>query len=322
MRRILLVLIPLLLAFSARAGELERVRHDDVLQCASAMKPGIAFPNLAERKLYGLGVELCRAVASAVLNSPTKIHYRLLRTPAEYRALRDSKDAVFFLTASEIIANRLQDAVLPGPPVFYRGQQVIVQAASDMHHLADLKGHRVCAEPGTEAERSLRAWLAAHRIDFTFSPFEEQEEMMDAFQVGRCDAVANDTLDLSALQVDAARSGAHLRILPEMLSMVPIYAATRNTDGAWATTVAWVIHSLMRADHGGADLRGGMLNSLNVAAPALGLEPGWQARMLAATGDYAAIYRRSVGAESTLQLPPGPNQPQEDGGLLVPPYAE
>jgi hypothetical protein len=44
--------------------------------------------------------------------------------------------------------------------------------------------------------------------------------------------------------------------------------------------------------------------------------------VLAATGDYAAIYRRSVGADSTLQLPPGPNQPQEDGGLLVPPYAE
>jgi general L-amino acid transport system substrate-binding protein len=325
MRPLLLALITLILADAGRpaaAGELDRVRTDGAVQCASDMKPGLAFPNNAEHKLYGIGLELCRAVANAVLGSTGKIRYRLINTPAEYAALRTSNDALFFLTVSEIIANHLQDAVLPGPPVLFRAQQVIVHADSDMHDMTDLQGRRVCAEPGTETERSLRTWLAEHHVQFIYLPFQEQQEMLDAFQVGRCEAMADDTLQLAAIRADAAHAGTRLRILPEALSLVPIYAATRNTDGAWATTVAWVIQSLIRADHGGADLHAGMMNSLNITAPALGLEAGWQARMLSATGSYAAIYNRTLGDASPLQLPRGPNQPREDGGLLVPPYAE
>lgn len=303
-------------------GTLERVRTAGVLPCAGTLAPGLDFPDIAEHRLYGLEVEVCRAIAAAVIGPAAPIHFRALREGTQGPVVRGGLDAVFFLTMEDIIANHLQDIVLQGPPVFLRAQRVAVRANSPIQHVEELRGHHICAEPGTGAERALHDWFAERHLTFAFFPFEEQEEMIDAFTAGRCDAMADDILRLAGLRVDAAHMGTALRILPEDLSLVPVYVATRTDDGAWSASVAWVVDTLLRAGHRGGDLQDGKLNQLDLVARGLGLDAGWQARVLATVGPYDAILRRTVGAGSPLELPPGPNRIQDDGGLLIAPYAE
>lgn len=330
MLRVLAVLALLLAAAlpsrAAHADELARIRADGRLHCTAGLKPGIAYPDGPGGKWYGLAVDICRAVATATLGGPDKIVFHALPAPSYYAALRQGADPLMFLTTSEILANKLTDAVLPGPAVFFRGQQVAVREDSPIHGLADLAGKTVCAEPGTEEQRSLEAWFAGHHLQINYFPFQEQEEMLDAFQSRICDAIANDSVRLAALRADGKRVGMALRILPEMLSVAPVYAVTPGAAGggdpAWAATVAWVIGALQQADQGDGDMHNGMMSSLGVVAPELGLDGGWQARVLAATGNYAAIYRRNVGADSALQLDPGMNAASTQGGLFVPPHAE
>ncbi|GAN76606.1 ABC amino acid permease/signal transduction systems [Acidisphaera rubrifaciens HS-AP3] len=319
-----LVLLPAALSpVPARAdGTLARVRTAGVLPCAGTLAPGLDFPDITEHRLYGLEVEVCRAIAAAVIGPAAPIHFRSLREGTQGPVVRRGLDAVFFLTMEDVIANHLQNLLLQGAPVFLRAQRVAVRADSPIQHVEELRGHHICAEPGTGSERALHAWFAERHLSFTFFPFEEQEEMIDAFTAGRCDAMADDVLRLAGMRVDARRMGTALRILPESLSLVPVYVFTRTDDGAWAAGVAWVVDTLLRAGHRGGDLRDGRLDQLDLVARELGLDAGWQARVLATVGSYDAILRRTVGADSPLDLPPGPNRVQDEGGLLVAPYAE
>ena len=58
----------------ASAGVLDRVRAEGVLRCGGAVRPGLAFPD-PDGKLAGLEVDLCRAVATAVLGSSARVEF-------------------------------------------------------------------------------------------------------------------------------------------------------------------------------------------------------------------------------------------------------
>ena len=59
-----------------------------------------------------------------------------------------------------------------------------------------------------------------------------------------------------------------------------------------------------------------------VDAPALGLDKGWQERLIARIGGYRALYEKNLGAASGLALPPGFNSAVTDGGVFVPPHVD
>jgi hypothetical protein len=86
--------------------------------------------------------------------------------------------------------------------------------------------------------------------------------------------------------------------------------------------VSWTLATLINADRPRQDWAAGGTDSLPLDAAGPGFAAGWQQAVLSATGGYAAILRRNVGAGSPLGLPPGPNALTSQGGLLAPPYAE
>jgi len=305
---------------AASAGTLDRVRAEGVLRCGGVIRPGLAFPT--SDGWHGLTVEICRAVAVAAIGPGARIEFHGYALGPDFARARRGDDALSFLTTSELLANDLAGAVNPGPPVFYATDGVMVWESSPARHLADLSGVMVCAEPGTGPERALAAWFRAHRLTLNFSGWQEAEEMMDAFNVGRCPAIAQETTALAALRLTSEREGHPARILPEPLSATPVLAVTGLNEGAWSAVVAWTIYTVMRAERAASDGPGGGADALGIRAASLGLADGWQASVIKAVGDYGAIYRRNLGDESPLELPRGLNADWEDGGLLCPPWAE
>jgi general L-amino acid transport system substrate-binding protein len=59
-----------------------------------------------------------------------------------------------------------------------------------------------------------------------------------------------------------------------------------------------------------------------VAAQELGLDRGWQRRVLATVGNYGDIFERHLGKDSPLKLDCGLNANQFRGGLLLSPFLE
>lgn len=301
----------------AHAGTLEQVRAAGVLRCGSAIRPGLAFP-APDHSWHGLNVDLCRAIAAAVIGPGARVEFNGYALAKDYARIRHGADDVAFLTTTELFANQLIGAVLPGPVVFHEATSVMVPDTSTVRHVADLGTTMVCTEPGTPAERNLRSYAAAHGWTVNLSEWMELEEMMDAYAVGRCPAVVGEATGLAALRLPEA-GGQASRILPEPLAVTPVMAATGVADGRWASVVAWTLDTVLWASqpHPLPDAQ-----TLALPGAWLGLDPDWQAHALAAAGDIAAMRQRSLGADSSLGLPPGLEAGWQQGGLLAAPAVE
>jgi general L-amino acid transport system substrate-binding protein len=294
----------------ASASVLDRIRAEGILHCGGAVRPGLAFPG-PDRKLAGLEVDLCQAVAIAVLGPDAKIDFHSYTLPASYDPLRHGQDELAFLTESEVVDAKLVGTVLPGPPVFFESDAVLLPANSSARHVADLAGLNVCAEPGTGAERSIAPWFEARHLPLTYFPFQESDEELDAYYAGHCAAMVNEITSVAAIKLQAAGDGHPSRLLPEPLGAYPIMAVTPLGDPRWPALVGWILPAVMRWQP-----------AADAVATTFGLAPSWQSAMRLALGDYDAIFRRRLGGGSALGLPPGLNTLWSEGGLFCPPYSE
>jgi general L-amino acid transport system substrate-binding protein len=307
---------------SVYGGTIEHVKAEGVVQCGSAERPGLAEPDRSGRSgaWRGLNVEICHAIAVAVLGSAGRIEFHRTETQQDFDAVSQVPDAVFFLTASELIAQNLAGTLIPGPVVFYETHALIVKENSAARRLEDLAGARVCFVTGSGAQRSLESFFEAKQLPFFRLAFSEADEMDDAYIAGRCDAVADELTALARLRLQEGAKAD--RILPQPLAVFPIMAYTSIADGKWAGAVAWTIHTLIRADVREGSWRADGVKALPIDGADLGLDQKWQARLIGMFGAYGDIYRRTIGDQSVYGLTRGLNAPVQEGGLFLAPYVE
>jgi general L-amino acid transport system substrate-binding protein len=309
------------LASGATAGIVERVKSEGAVSCGSATRPGLAEPDFAVGGGWrGLNVEICRAIAIAALGPAGRFEFHGYETPRDYDAAERGAGEVFFLTASDIVAQNLSAKLIPGPAVYYATHAVMVREESAARRVEDLKGARICFVIGSGAQRSIESFFEAKQLPFLRAGFSEEDEMRDAYIAGRCEAVADELTALAKLRLTQAAKTS--RILPQPLAIFLVMACTGVADGKWAAIVAWTIHTLMRADVREGSWRADGARALPIDGTDLGLARGWQERLIDTLGSYADIYSRTLGDKSPYNLPRGLNAPSQDGGLFTAPYSE
>jgi len=326
--RFLLVLLTLFsvccsipVAQAGSAGSIvERVKAHGVVRCGSVERPGLSSPG--DRGSYvGLNVDICRAIATAILKSPERIEYHEYATPKQFDAVRHQQDDVYFLTPSEINEQQLAGYIIPGPTVFVESDGVMVGANSPVNHVQDLANQGICFYIGSSAERSLESYFDDLHQNWLHRPFSEEGEMNDAYDARNCGAVAG---ELTTLALNRFNPGKQLsnRILPESLTTFPIIAATGTQDGKWSAIVAWTIHTLISGERPEKRWYAGGAGAMPITAPDLGLDKEWQHRVLSTVGNYGDIFERNLGKKSPLKLDRGFNANQLNGGLLLSPFLE
>lgn len=311
-------------ACDAYGGVVERVKAEGAVHCGSTERPGLAEMDLStqtgNRQWHGLNVELCRALAIAVLGPAGRFEFHAYETGPEVERVSQGTDEVYFLTASEIIAQNLAGKLIPGPVVYYETEALMVKETSAVRRPEDLAGAKICFVTGSGAQRGLESVFEAKHLKFLRLPFSEDGEMRDAYKAGLCDAIAAERTALAKLRLQAfAKTG---RILPQPLAVFPVMACTATADGPWAAVVAWTIHTLMRADVREGSWRAGGAKALAIDGADLGLNEGWQRELIDTLGSYGDIYRRTLGDASVYGLPRGLNAPWLEGGLFLAPYSE
>ncbi|MDR3518039.1 MAG: hypothetical protein P4M00_19735 [Azospirillaceae bacterium] len=325
---ILVALVALGGAGIAQAGGvIDRVKKEGVVHCGGMEQPGLAMTGDAG-KVTGLNVDLCRAIAVAVLGPDGRADFHTYGFVSDETSMfnhdlvRDGTDEVAFLTGSQVFDAKLAGKLVPGPTVFYDSTNVIVPANFPGDRFKDLAGAKVCFVIGSSAHRAMEAQLDAQKIDFQRFKFSEYGEMEDAYNVQHCQAMVDEVTALAQLRLEPGINHLVSKILPEPLSVFPIMAFTGTEDGQWAALVAWTLHSVIRSEIPETPWLAGGVAAIPVVAPELGLEAGWQQRVIAAVGTYGDIFRRNLGTDSPFKLDRGVNAQAADGGLFLAPYSE
>ena len=102
---------------AARGATLSRVQSRGRVRCGSVERPGIAQRDGAGQ-WRGLAVDVCRAVAAAVLGKAERFEYHTYESQSGYERLQARADDLYFLTGREIVEGKLIGALVPGPTVF------------------------------------------------------------------------------------------------------------------------------------------------------------------------------------------------------------
>jgi general L-amino acid transport system substrate-binding protein len=308
-------------AAASEQGVLERVRARGVVRCGSVERPGLARID-AKGRWSGLHVDVCRALAAAVLGSPERIDFHEYESQEDFAAVSSQSDDVYFLTGSEVNQQRLAGKVLPIATVFVESQVVMVPAASAEQHVRDVARRSTCFLIGSSAERSLENYFDILKQRWLPAPFSEEGEMGDAYDVQRCHAMAGELTTLATRLSGPGVNGLRSRILPEPLETFPVMVATSTADGRWSAVVAWTVHTLISAERRETKWYSGGAWAMPIEAPELGLDKEWQRRTIGAVGHYGDLFERNLGKSSPLKLERGVNANQLHAGLLLSPFLD
>lgn len=322
------------LAAPAHAGKtLDAIKARGQVVCG--VNTGLAGFGAADSngKWTGLDVDVCRAVAAAVLGDGEKVKYVPLNAQARFTALQSgeidvlSRNTTFTLTRDASLG-LTQTAV-----TYYDGQGFMVPVKSKLKSAKQLKGQTVCVQSGTTTEKNLTDYSKANSLNIKPIVFEKLEAAEGAYFAGRCVAYTTDASGLASTRNKVAKNPADHIILPELISKEPLGPMVRRGDDEWTTIVKWTIYGLLEAEEAGVtsanvdELKssskdpviGRLLGSTEDTGKLLGLDKEWLARAVKTTGNYGEIFERNVGPKSSLQLPRGLNNLWNKGGVQYAP---
>ena len=313
------------------ASTLDTVRARGFLICgATNPLPGFAQQD-GEGRWSGFDVDLCRAIAAAVLGDPDKIEFRALRGETRFAPLQTGM--VDVLTRNGPWTERrdtLYGASFVGA-AFFDGQAFLVPQSMGVVSAFELDDISVCIIDGGEELERMQEFFFANQASYTEVPYEDVADLAVAYQAGLCQAVSASGRQLQAIRRALPDSSAH-RILPERISKELLGPVVRQGDQPWFDIVKWTLYALINAEEVG--ITG--LNTESLAAartPAirrilgvegdfgtpLGLRPTFMADAIRAVGNYAELYDRHFGPQTGAALLRGQNALWTNGGLLYAP---
>jgi general L-amino acid transport system substrate-binding protein len=260
---------------------LDSVRSKGFVQCG--VNTGLAGFSLPDSKGVwgGIDVDVCRAVAAAVLGDPAKVRYTPLTAQQRFTALQSGEvDILSRNTTWTLVRDTSLGLNFVGVN-YYDGQGFMVHRKLNVKSAKQLNGATVCVQPGTTTELNLADYFRANKMSFKPVVIEKLEEVLNAYFAGRCDVFTTDHSGLIALRQSRAPKPDEHVILPEIISKEPLGPAVRHGDDRWFDVVKWSLFAMIEAEELG-------LSSKNIDEQAKSANPSIQ-RFVGATGDLGKM---------------------------------
>jgi len=249
MRTILLgvVVAAHLIVLGAHADTLDTVRARGHLSCGvSQGLPGFSSPD-AKGRWSGIDVDFCRAVAAAVLKDAAKARFTPLSSKERFTALQSGE---IDLLSRNSTWTQTRDTALGinfAGVLYYDGQGFMVRRSLGVRSARELGGAAVCINAGTTTELNLADYFRTYRMKYTPVVFEKSDEVVAAYDAGRCDVYTTDQSGLYAQRLKLKDANAHV-VLPEIISKEPLGPAVRQGDDKWFNIVRWTLFALIDAE--------------------------------------------------------------------------
>ena len=292
--------------------------------------PGFSFVD-ENGEYSGMDVDLCKAVAAALFDDPSKVEYRDLSAQERFTAVQSGEVDLLSRNTTWTLSRDTSVGMEFAPTTFYDGQGLLVTNASGIKELKDLDNKSVCVLSGTTNEQNLADRMRKLGVNYNPVVFEDVDLLYGAYEQGRCEAATSDRSQLTARRAVLAKPDDH-QVLDVVLSKEPLGPLVANGDSQWFDAVKWITYATIEAEELG-------INSQNVASFAqtedpeikrflgaegnlgedMGLSNDFAQRVVTHVGNYGEIYERNIGQPFGLER--GLNALWENGGLMyAPPF--
>ena len=311
------------------ATTLDAVKAKGFVQCGvSQGLPG--FSNADDAGNWtGLDVEMCRAVAAAIFGDGSKVKFSPLSAKQRFTALSSGEIDILSRNTTWTMTRDTQLGLNFAGVNYYDGQGMMVPTALGVKSATELDGANICTNTGTTTELNITDYFRSNNMTFNLIAFEKADEVVAAYDAGRCDVYTTDRSGLAAQRGKLTKPDSHV-VLPEIISKEPLGPVVRQGDDQWFNIVRWTLNALINAEELGitqanakARLAGTenpaikrLLGSEGKFGEELGLSNDWALNAISAVGNYGESYERNVGPNTPLKLDRGVNALWSDGGIL------
>lgn len=315
------------LATAASAGTLDNVKKNGFLKCGVGQGlAGFSNPDV-KNNWTGIDVDLCRAVASAIFGDPTKVKFTPLSAKERFTALQSGEiDLLSRNTTWTLVRDTSLGLDFAGV-MYYDGQGFLVKKKSGIKSAKELDGATVCVNTGTTTELNVADYFRANNLKYKLVVYEKDDEVVAAYDAGRCDVYTTDQSGLYAQRVKLKNPDDHM-ILPEIISKEPLGPVVRHGDNQWGDLVRWTLYAMLEGEEMG--VTSANVDELKKSSPNpnirrllgvegdvgkdLGLPPDWAYNILKKVGNYGESFERNLGQGSPLKIARGQNALWNKGG--------
>ncbi|HFC04360.1 MAG TPA: amino acid ABC transporter substrate-binding protein, partial [Rhizobiales bacterium] len=214
---------------------------------------------------------------------------------------------------------------------YYDGQGFMIRKDLGVSSALELNGASVCTNTGTTTELNVADFFRSNKMKYEVIAFEKADEVLKAYEAGRCDVYTTDQSGLYAQRLKLKDKSKHI-VLPEIISKEPLGPVVRQGDDQWFNLTKWTLFAMVNAEELG-------VTSANIDAkkssgnPAvkrllgvegnygqnLGVSNDWAYNIVKLVGNYGESFDKNVGPDTPLGIARGINALWSKGGIQYAP---
>ncbi len=336
MKRFTALLILAALTIGAFASSVHAATRDEILQrneLLCGVSTGIPGFSSADSKgnWSGFDVEICRAVAVAILGDATKIKFVPLTAKERFTALQSgevdllSRNTTWTLTRDTSLGLDFTGIS------YFGGQGFMVSKSLQVTKATALNGTAICLQSGTTSELNLIDFFKQNNMVYKPVLFDTANQAVKGFESGRCNVLSSDRAQLITLRSTLAQPEDAV-ILAEVISKEPQGPVVSQGDDAWFNIVRWALYAMINGEELG--LTSANIDSLKestdpaiqrfvgrtgIKGEGLGIADDWAYQIIKQVGNYGEVFERTIGNGSPFQIRREMNALWTAGGLQYAP---
>src|ERR1700730_7253445 len=140
---------------ASSAQTLKKVQDRGSLMCG--VSPGLAGLSTPDDRGNGTGidVDVCRAIAAAIFNDPSKVKFLPLSAKDRFIALQSGEIDVLARNSTWTSSRDASQGITFTAVNYYDGQGFMVRKSLKVNSALELNGASICAQTGTTSELNL-----------------------------------------------------------------------------------------------------------------------------------------------------------------------
>ncbi len=316
----------------ASAATLDDVKAKGELACGvSTGLVGFAAPD-ANGVWAGFDIDICRAVAAAVLGDSNAVKYVPLTGKTRFTALASGEVDLLARNTTWTFSRDVDLKFTFVGVNYYDGQGFMVPKDLGVASAKELDGATICIQTGTTTELNLADFFRSNGMTYEPVPIETNSQAQQNYLAGACDVFTTDASGLAATRATFEKPDDHV-LLPEIVSKEPLGPLVRHGDDQWGDIVRWTLNALITAEELGvtsanlAEMANGtdnpeinrLLGTEGELGAMLGLSSDWAKNAIAVSGNYGEIFETHIGESTAIGLARGLNAQWTNGGLIYSP---